>query len=455
MATRSRPGPVRAAALLLAAALAACSEEPGPRRPSVLLVTVDTLRADHLDAWGDTRVDTPALDALAREALVFERAWTPVPITTPSLASLLSSRLPRNHGALNNTYDLDASEVTLAEILAEEGYATGAFLPSFLGDKPGFRQGFETYDTPTLKDPLRTGPQVVGRALEWLGRMEAKGDRPWFCWVHLMEPHSPYSPGPELERKYLPPGVLRVPEGLREEVFGEPVERSPEEVEVLRALYRGEVEATDRALAPLLDWAGERGEVLTVFTADHGEVLYEHERYVGHTAWLFEEQLRVPLLFHFTSGRSAGERTDLPASLLDVAPSVLGVLGISFESPGGGLDLLAAEPGVERVLVHETFAPEGHYDQQALREGSRKLHLPSERPGSRPRLFDLARDPGETRDLAGEEPAERLRLEELFHGWAARQRDPDQARRPDVDEAMREKLEDLGYLQATRGGARH
>ena len=302
---------------------AGCSGAVPDEGSNLLLITVDTLRADHLGAHGDRLVDTPALDAFAARSLVFEEAWTPIPITTPALGSLMTSTLPQNHGALNNSYDLDASALTLADVLAGEGYATGAFLPSWLANKPGFRTGFEQYDAPAFGQPHRDGDEVVERALAWMEAREAEDARPWFVWVHLLEPHSPYEPGPELEAKYLPPDTSWVDPALRNEVFGESIPRTAEQVEIIRALYRGEVEATDRALAPLLDWVeshrrggerAERGDVLTVFTADHGELLYEHEEYVGHTAWLWEEMLRVPLWFHWTSGREPARSSSFPAS---------------------------------------------------------------------------------------------------------------------------------------------
>ena len=299
---------------------------------------------------------------------------------------------------------------------------------------------------------------MVARALAWLEASVRDDARPWFVWVHLLEPHSPYEPGPELEAKYLPADAPVIGDDLRSEVFGESIERTPAEVELIRALYRGEVEATDRALAPLLGWVEshrkggareQHGEILSVFTADHGELLYEHERYVGHTAWLWEEMLRVPLWLHFTSGREQAQRSTFPASLLDIAPTVLPALGVPFESVDGGRDLLQSDMGGERMLVHSTFSPEGHYDQYALRFGADKLHLASERPGSVDRMYDIDADLEEQFDVSAERLPRSAELRALWERWRAQQDDPRAHRDPLIDSELRRQLEALGYSQGS------
>lgn len=458
------PAHLTAACLAAGLAGAGCGgpEEP---RPNVLLVTVDTLRADHLGAWGDERVDTPNLDAWAERSLVFENAFTAIPITTPSLGALLSGQLPRNHGALNNTYDLTAAEGILPQALAAAGYRCGAFLPSFLADKPGFQRGFEVYDFPPIEAGLRLADEVIHRAGIWMSAVEDEGDGPWFAWIHLLEPHSPYAPPPDLEAKYLPEGAV-VDDELRHECVG--VERKDydaDQVEIVRALYRAEVESTDRSLASLFGWVEEhrpggtragRGDVLTVFTSDHGEMLYEHHDYVGHTAWLHEPMLRVPLMIRFPGDARSGERFAPAVNLIDLAPTLLAHLGLELAWPTDGVDVLGDEraTGDGRFMVHETFAPEGHYDQQALRRGDLKLHRAIEelREGSRrpvgPRLFDWSRDPGERDDRSGEWSDEAAALEAEYEAWVLRQDDPDAIPPPETSDALREALRDLGYTDS-------
>ena len=172
---------------LLGALAQGCGGEPSP---SVLLITIDTLRADELGAYGASPSRTPNLDRLAQESTVFERAAAPMPLTRPSHSSLFTSRYPREHGVLNNRMSLPLEELTLAEILADHGYRTGAFVGvELLSPKSGIGQGFETHDSPGERRQ-RPADDVVSTALEWIGSIGRR--EPFFAWVHLFDPHQPY-----------------------------------------------------------------------------------------------------------------------------------------------------------------------------------------------------------------------------------------------------------------------
>lgn len=457
-------------------------------RPDLILITVDTLRADHVGPWrgwlagasGPVVVDTPAMDAFAADSLVFREAFSAVPITTASLGSMLTGRLPRHHGALNNTDDLDPSVPTVTMALRESGYETAAFLPSLLANKDGFRRGFETYVFPERADEFWAGEEVVRRALDFLdSRGAARQAKPLFLWVHLLDPHSPYDPGEELEAKYLA-GIehpAKLPERLRHEFIAGAPAPSARDLDVIRALYRGDVERTDRALAPLLTriektLVGER-ESYTLFTADHGELLGEHEGYVGHTGWLYEEMLRVPFWVHSSRGRDAGEVWDYPAFGTDVGPTLLALADDDFldaevarilATGDGALPLLDPEVRVhlrrlktegkserirQRMLVSESFAPEGFFDQRAARLGGVKwiVGTAAERPTAR---FDLDADPREGEDLSsslmGTVDAFGL-LEGLLKNWEEKHGAVGDATRFEVpvDAASRDALDKLGY----------
>jgi len=297
---------------------------------------------------------------------------------------------------------------------------------------------------------------------------------PLFLWVHLLDPHSPYDPGPELEAKVLAgvPHPTPLPERLRHEfVAGEPAP-SAADLEVIRALYRGDVERTDRALAPLLERlrataSGER-EAFTLLTADHGEQLGEHNDYVGHTAWLHEEMLRVPFLVHNSRGRDAGAVWTYPAFGPDVAPTLLELAEDSaldaevarmLGTGGGAVPLLDPEVRVFierlrsegkharielRLLVSESFAPEGFFDQRAARLGPLKevVEAGPERPGG---FFDLAADPGEARSIEGDGRFDALA--KLLERWHVEHGEIGAAERTEVpvDEATRAALDKLGY----------
>jgi arylsulfatase A-like enzyme len=470
--------------LCLGAAAGCSDSDPESQQPNLLLITVDTLRADHLGAWGDMLVDTPALDAFAAASFVYEDAFTAIPITTPSLASMLTGVLPRHHGALNNSDDISFDLETLPMALAELGYETAAFLPTFLADKPGFKRGFRTYDFPAVGQPSRPGSEVVSQALAWF---EDDGSRdttkPWFVWVHLVDPHAPYDPGPELEEKYLPTGTKNIPARLREEVFLHGVAPPEREIEIVRALYRGDVELTDRALAPLLEFANggqafdlinssgvpqsSERELITLFTADHGEMLGEQHGYVGHTGFLDEQMLRVPFLIHFASGAFAGRKSSFAAYTLDVTPTLHELAGGSGTLAGssyeGGLPLLSddvlgtlvgqdKETLGSRFLVHETFAPEGFFDQVSARSGGYKLTLEAgdERPGG---LYFLDSDPMGAVDLHGSSDQwngyQRMRVQSLGRGLQDWLEVQNPVIRPDgiaMDSAFQDALEAMGYL---------
>jgi arylsulfatase A-like enzyme len=442
------------ATLLLSGCAEAAAREV---RPNVLLITVDALRADQLGAYGDEAVDTPALDAFLAEALVFEEALAVTPITSPSLASLLTSRMPRNHGVLNDGYELAAAQRTLALALDEAGYRTAAFLAQRVAAGPGFEGGFDVFDQPGAGEPEVPGEELVARALAFAAE-RGSTPGPWFVWIHLGEPGAPFAAGPGLEGKYLPQGAV-VPEELRRETCGERDQLAPEDVELMRALYRGEVERADRCLAPLLAHVrAADANTLTVFTADHGEHFCDTLNYVGHAAWLFEAMLRVPLALQRSGGAlSPGVRHDT-ATELDVAPTVLGLLGLPWESRDGGLDLLAAEAPADRLIVHEAFAPQAFRDKIALRQGPWKIQealgrswAHTEAQADFRRVTNVELDPTETSTDPLARPEEagaafvRLRAREAQ--WARAQADPEAARRPELDAALCARLQALGYAE--------
>ena len=415
-------------ATLAAALCAACSSgEPAGPKPDLMLITVDTLRADHLGPYrelyagpeGPARVETPAIDEFAAASLVFAEAYTAIPITTASLGTILSGQLPRHHGDLNNAGDMSLDVRTVVMALKDAGYDTAAFLPTFLADKESFKRGFDVYDFPAIGQPIRPGTQVVKRATTWLSQREAAGtDTPTFVWVHLFDPHAPYDPGPELERKHLGDLAGKIPSHLRDEVFLDPSKTYDKELPIVRGLYKGDVELTDAALAPLfreiLHRPATARERLTILTADHGEHLAERESYIGHTGFLHDEMLRVPFIVHSSTGAVPARKVDYPAFTADVAGTMAEYAGVGgqwgYETGAKPLlleDFLDNELAVpkedrgQRLIVHETFAPEGFYDQRAVRLGDVKwiVGMAEERPAG---LF--VRDGAEVRDL-GNDPS--------------------------------------------------
>jgi arylsulfatase A-like enzyme/Flp pilus assembly protein TadD len=344
---------------------------------NVLLVTIDTLRADRVGVYGAADARTPALDGLARAGVRFDRAFATSPITLPSHASLLTGLYPPGHGARHNGIRVNAGVPTLAAVFRAAGYATGAFVSAFPLDRRfGLADGFDVYDDrmPRRSDGRianeRAARATVDAALGWVGTLDRH--RPFFLWVHLFEPHAPYEPEPGLS-------------GARAGI---------------RARYDGEVAVADREALRLLEGVDPDGASIVVAAADHGEAFGEHGE-VGHSIFVYDTTLRVPLIIR-APGLSP-RVVSAPVTLADVAPTVLrlaGRAGIDAD----GLDVSEAmrgRPLPAREIYAESFAPLvdfGWSPLRALRTGPWKL---IEAP--RPELFQVADDPGEMRDRAREQ----------------------------------------------------
>jgi len=407
----------------------ALAGRPPHRDPglSVLLITIDTLRADALGAYGRAGAETPWIDRLAAAGVRFERAHAHNVITLPSHANLLSGQYPFRHGVRDNSgFRFPAGTPTLATLLKANGWRTGAFVSAFpLESRFGLGAGFEVYDDhlggaqehTAFLVPERRGPVTVEAALRWLG--EHRGERT-FGFVHLYEPHFPYDP----------------PEPFASRFRSEP--------------YHGEVAAADAALEPLLRpllEAGEHGGTLVVLTADHGEALGEHGE-LTHGVFAYEGTLRVPLIF-FAPRLWSPSTVGAPVRHVDVLPTVLDTLGLAVPPELPGRSLLSimehGGQGGEPRSYFEALSSslnQGWAPLHGLLDGSLKyVDLPI------PELYDLEADPGETRNLVASRGQDRERLRGLLATQLSQ--DPG-AVRVKEDPATLEKLHALGYLA---GGA--
>jgi arylsulfatase A-like enzyme len=426
--------------LLVAGGIAAaCSPPPAATRPSLLLVTIDTLRADALGAYGAHPSPTPNLDRLAVESTLFERAVAPMPLTRPAHFSMLTARYPREHGVVNNRLALPASETTLAERLRGAGWRTGAFVGvELLGPGSGAERGFEAMGTPSER--TRGAEEVVPEALAWVDSLP--GEAPFFLWVHLFDPHLPYAPPPELRAGLDPELARSLPSvGWKEleaaaRATGGDVPRAV--LEHARRLYAGEVASIDRWVGVLLEGIGAARpgvEIAVVFTADHGEC-FEGGVWFEHSDCLREGALHVPLLVREASF-PAGRRVATPVSHVDLTPTLLRIAGLEVPAGGSGRplqDLLGAAEErfvlVQYPLYQERI--EGRRNRQALIRsvagepvapiliatekvgivGSRWKYLRTLGQGSSAdELFAVDERGEEPADLAALAPAERRRLE--------------------------------------------
>jgi arylsulfatase A-like enzyme len=356
--------------------------EAGPR--NFLLITIDTLRADHVGIYGHVNARTPAMDALARRGVRFTRAYATAPITLTSHASLLTGRDPPGHGARHNGIAMRAGTPTLATILKQDGFRTGAFVSAFPLDRRfGLTSGFDAYDDamPRAADGRpaneRPGSVTVDRAIAWLTRDSGLGTRDsgfahFMLWVHLFEPHAPYGPAPT--GTATPRDVL---------------ER-----------YDDEIATADREIGRLLGALPSSTDTLVVVTGDHGEAFGEHEE-IGHSIFVYDTTLRVPLIMAGPGIPAAGTTIDDPVTLADIPPTVLNLLGAGAID-ADGIDLRPALEGhalPSRALYAESFAPLVDFGWAALRSMRRDNMKFISAP--RPELYDLRADGGEQQNVVG------------------------------------------------------
>ena len=418
---------------------AACRAAPGAPH-DVVLVTIDTLRADRLGVYGSKDVETPTLDRIAREGAMAPEAMVHVALTRPSHISLFTGLLPYQHGIRDNVSPALGSHVpTLAALLGQSGFRTGAFVSSIvLSKQSGLDRGFEVYsdrfeaegdDVRFLNTLQKRGDQTLGEALEWLENLPREARI--FLWLHLYDPHDPYEP----------------PEPYATRYAGRP--------------YDGEVAWTDELIGRLdaaLERVGRRQGALLAITSDHGEGLGEHQE-SAHGFFVYQTTLKVPLILR---GPGIPPNTQLPVTVrsVDLLPTVLEML--KLDTPAGaslaGRSLAGALRGREKLREEASYAESlipllhfGWSDLRTIREGRFKY---VEAP--RPELYDLAADPGETHDLASSQAARSASMRsalarhlEAERAWQAR---APAAGAATVPPDLLEQLGALGYLGAGAPG---
>lgn len=429
--------------------LLGCSGDDSPRStpshskidaPTVVLISIDTLRADRLGCYGQAAAGTPAIDRLAAEGARFASAQTTAPLTLPAHSSLLTGRSLPAHTVLNNgTFELPGSVPTLAEAMRDAGFATGGFVSSpVLASRYGLARGFDRYDDQIARPQgpqqglivhydERAGRETASRAVIWA---DGVGAKPVFLFVHLWEPHAPYHPPAEFAARF-------------------PNDR-----------YQAEVSAADDAVGRLVDGlrALGRTRLLVVVTADHGEGLGEHGE-PTHGLFLYRETMRVPLVIH---GPEFGIRPaviDQATSLADVAPTLLDLLGIKPLPSIDGLSNAArlrggTAPPTRSGVFAESHLPQLEFGWSGLRalvgnDGTRLIDAP------RVELYDEAADPAALEDLAAarkdEVAAKRRVLADLVAGAKAHAPEEASARVASAEEL--ETLRSLGYAATGRHGS--
>jgi len=446
--TQALCGAVLLAGTVIASSLGGCAAQKEPR-PNFVVVVVDTLRADGMSYAGHSRA-TPHFDALQRRSVWFPNAYANAPWTLPSLASLFTSQICSRHKVVIWGNKLPSDRVTLAEVLREAGYRTAAFTSNVLfGQDSGFGQGFDTYDvviSPAAMarkpgEPFPNAPAslVTKRALSWLQRLRAtEPDAPFFLYLHYMEPHTPYRCPVAAAG-----GCAPRAEDLNERLHAEEWDFDEVERATIVRLYDGEVARMDGALGRLLaelEASHGRDNTWLVVTADHGEQLGERGVYL-HGKSLDHREIHVPLLISAPDGRASV--SEEPVSLVDVAPTLLDLAGITAPASFGGRSLAAALAGekLEPVpVVSEIFQTTKNPPRHRLAVvGANEKFVLS--PGGEVSRFDLRRDPN------GAEPLPAV-WEELWQALGPFADEIDLGslpEAPEIDSETRDRLRALGY----------
>jgi arylsulfatase A-like enzyme/Flp pilus assembly protein TadD len=438
--------------LLALAALPVAAQTPAKPALNVVLITIDTLRADHLGCYGYKQIKTPNIDALAAEGTRFDRAFAVVPVTLPSHSSIMTGTYPM----LSGMHDFSGNKLsplqpTMASVLKQAGYQTGAVVAAaVLDSRFGLNQGFDFYydhfefsrlDEVNLDEMERPGNVVADVTLNWLekdwlgkGSSAKNSEKNFFLWMHLYDPHFPYHP----------------PEPYASEYATHP--------------YDGEIAFADEQVGRLVRFLKEKGiyqNTVIVLCGDHGESLGEHGEKT-HGFFIYNATMHVPLIIRVPENVKA-HTVDDPVSLVDLMPTMLGVLGLEIPSQVQGRSLLpelrgesanreqADKAARDRVLYGETYLPRIHFNWSELRGSENTKYHFIDAP--RPELYDLAKDPGEVHNLFTEKTAVademRAQLAGLIRDYSAGK---EMAEKTSLDPALMERLKALGYAGFSGGG---
>jgi arylsulfatase A-like enzyme len=472
--------------------------ESAPATPNLVIITIDTLRADYLGSYGNTTINTPAIDGLAGQGVLFENVIAPMPLTNPSHTSIMTGLYPASHGVLSNKPIPMASHVlSLPEILSRFGYKTAAFVSGYpLGKEiAALRDDFEVYEddlslhpkipaavhkstlTRNIKTLLRgelgtsrlasgfsrKAEQTMNAVADWL---DLNSQSRFLLWVHLYDPHEIYNPPAPYDRMYDPDYVGPVT-GRWEALSLEERElllANPDDVEHMKALYAGEVSYVDEQVGWLLAQLERHGltdQTLVVFTADHGECLTEHNIYFGHSACLADAALKVPMIVRFPDGRGSDTRITGLMELTDIFPTLLEYLempvpdGLDGRSVMGSLGGDEPHDTDERVAISAIFEGEvaGGKRAIAVRTQDYKyiwnsafwadmILIPESEE-----FYDLASDPQETQNLyshSDETAASYRKIADKYRDeWSALR----SAKKVEISEQEMEALRALGYIE--------
>jgi arylsulfatase A-like enzyme/Flp pilus assembly protein TadD len=408
----------------LTAVAAGCTRQGAiDTKAPIIIISIDTLRSDHLPAYGYTNVETPAIDRLRKDSILFERAYSHCPLTLVSHASVFTGLLPADHGIRDNLgYNLDPKAKTLAELLKSKGYATGGAVSAVvLTGESGIKRGFDFWEDSIDLDPSflsigraqRSGEATREIAQKWIG--EHDGDqKPFFFFFHIYEPHTPYEPVEPFASRYA-------------------------------SKYDGEVATADEIVGKFLDYLRQEGiydRATILLMSDHGEGLGGHGE-DEHGILLYRETLQVPLMLKLPHSAQKATRVAAPVQLIDIFPTIANAFGEPSAGAGRSLlDIASGKERADRAIYSETYYPRLHFgwnDLHSLISGTNHyIHATD------PELYDLGSDPAETKNVLLDNRRAYVALREEIKPFIKSPSNP-----AAVDDEQKQKLIALGYVGST------
>jgi arylsulfatase A-like enzyme len=453
--------------MLLLLAGTSCGPAPAGADWNIVLISVDTLRADHLGIYGYDRPTSPSIDGLAREGAVFTQAICQNTNTNPSHASMLSGLYPHSHGNRDNFFRMADDVPMLQEVLSDAGYTTAAFVSGYtLKDQIcGLARGFDVYDD-TFSGKERLGKQTTDRAVAWL---QENADQRFFLFFHLFDPHGPYDPPAQRPAHFDPRGPARVVAPDRIPRY----QRLPigsadggywTDLRLYEAKYDEEIAYADRQVATLLgelDRLGLSDNTMIVLTSDHGEVLDERSHLLDHGGGVGDEEIRVPLILRLPDGRFAGQRFTGQVQSIDIAPTLANLAGVDLGPQAQGLDLVPhLESGtgdphgdafIETRLIPNRWRDRGYLLKppdtlKVVRRPDAKIVVFPGTPRNYIEVYDLLNDPGERRNISADRTDLTRSLLSSLEKFLALPPRFNQVANPESNPETREIFKTLGYV---------
>ncbi len=429
-----------------------------PQGPNLLFITIDTLRADRLGCYGYERNTSPAIDRLAREGTLFEHCYAQRGLTWPSLTSIMTALYPKTHGVLKNQWMLDGQFITLAEILKNKGYKTGAFLANFYYAP---NRGFDVKKGGEVGDLDKT---VTRDALAWMNRLNPEKDR-FFMWVHYKNPHDPYTPPQRyidmFDSTYTGPFDGSRP--VLDSIYVNQIDLSERDLAYINALYDAEIRTTDVYIDRLLNRLDEMGltdNTLVVFSADHGEELYDRNYYFFHSCSMYDGVLRIPLIFRMPGIVPAGKVVSNQVESIDITPTILQLMKLPLREEFEGQSALPLIFGATNGSWRPAFAERAGAIFSIRTPEWKYIYNPDDYHTYCSRsdddtgdgylidaqeLYDVRTDPGETRNVVDEHPDVALELRAQILEWLNTNRRVHKEHK--LTKEAEERLRALGYIK--------